>query len=262
MSSVIEPPIDVEERPYTIILAEDGLYQDGLSVSWHSSFAQVFPPKFGLSYQHFSLPPPPNPLPTDVDEYSWVDQVLTEISLNVQTLPDAIWVARGPIQCHLAQLVLERSAFRGLVLVDPMDFASTDCVRAMEQYLKQQQRQRDRIEPSQQRNEDRPAHNLWDCVLFEEITNHWDHWTLKVEPGAVPMLILQTSSLARVMGHDNSTTIDSLVSLCRTSAVSVAARHGDPMGPMGDVAVVSMDQETTDATIMAILSRWLDESVR
>lgn len=73
----------------------------------------------------------------------------------------------------LAQFYLESLPLAGLVMIDPMPLDMQHFVNQFElQYTN---------------HKDSPEYRM-----FQDFAQHWDHWSLKLEPGAVPMLIAIT----------------------------------------------------------------------
>ena len=165
-SEVSEVPFDSlqPERPISIILAEDvGLYDR----SWHSSFAERLPKEYGIQSCRFRMD----------ESLTSFDLGLQELQQDVSSFIDAVFVARGPWMSWMAQFYLESLPFKGLVMVDPIQLDGDDAY-GIEQF--QRLYKENDLESSQQYR------------MFLEYTEHWGHWSLKLEPGSVPMMVMHT----------------------------------------------------------------------
>lgn len=209
LSSTIEPPLDlsVVERPCTVVLAEDPIY----SASWQSIFQQQLPSQ-GLSFRTWSLD----------NNVSDMDGALSLMKTELSTMSDAILVARGPWTCWLAQFYLESLALQGLVMVDPLPLDDRNGINQFELVYRKQGLQ-----------------DSMEYRLYQEFSEHWDHWTLRLEPGVIPMLVVET--MKRPTFH--------------RLALATANRHSDPSGPFGPVPVIQLDR---DDDIVDVLDDWID----
>ena len=116
--SSIEPSLNAPlERPETIVLTESSLYSNS---SWKDAF-ESFYPKQGIHFSSIDM------LRTASDT-----QIITSVKSLEKTLASdlshlatigaahTVLVARGPVQCLVAQYFLESLPLAGLVLVDPL----------------------------------------------------------------------------------------------------------------------------------------------
>jgi hypothetical protein len=182
LTSVLEPPLNssVPERPCTVILAQDEYFYK--SASWDGHFSQKLTQDYGLSYAQWQL----STAHTDFDS------ALQEMSRDLSSIPSQVLVARGPWVSWMAQFYLESLSLAGLVLVDPLPLDNTEAVRQLEALFQ---------------NLETPPPASY--ALFEEFVNHWDHWSLQLEPGAVPMMVvstkpeLESAALRTVQRHSN-----------------------------------------------------------
>ena len=158
LTSIQEPPVDssVPEHPCTLILAQD----DGLDDSdqWKSCFETVT--DRGFSQAQWST------------QATDLDSALVEMGQDLSPIPSPVWIARGPWTSWMAQFYLESLHLSGLVLVDPLPLDQTRGIQEMEAFLK--------------------ARSSATTAMFQDFANHWDHWTLKLEPAAVPMMVIST----------------------------------------------------------------------
>lgn len=165
MSSVVEVDIDcpVPERPVTFILGEDaGFYPK----SWLPTFQEKVPKEHGMQFCSFTLDP----------QSTSFDDALNELKNDAGSFVDTVFVARGPFMSWMAQFYLEDLPFKGLIMVDPMQLDDQNGVN-------QFQLQYDKLglTSSQQ------------YQMFLDFDQHWGHWTYRLEPGVVPMMILYTA---------------------------------------------------------------------
>jgi len=141
-------------------------------------------------------------------------------------------VARGPWISWLAQFYLESLPFAGLVMIDPLKFDATDDVCQFYEKLHAEKKTLSSLEYSQ----------------FYEYLNSWDHWTLKLEPGAIPMLVVSTQQQPEIWTRH---------------AQATAERHsakGSMFGPVSVVEIVETDPSQADKCMEAICE-WIDTKI-
>ena len=173
LSAPHEVPMDlsVPERPCTLIYAQDDSFyasQKSMLPSWHNQFSNDFPSRFGTSYRHWSMS----------SSISSLDEALGELQTDLKASPDAasvVLVARGPWISWMAQFYLESLSLAGLVMVDPIQFDDQNGINQFELFYQKH----DLI-------------NTKEYKLYQEFMEHYDHWTLRLEAGAAPMLVLHT----------------------------------------------------------------------
>lgn len=209
LSHVVEPPLDsqVLEKPCTVILMEDAedfrahdktAGKGATLPSWRHVFERKIPSEYGMSFGYFST------LYQQEQNTGSLEGRRRELKIIdcVQAMKDAsvphdsILVTRGWFSSACALYYLESLPLQGLVMVNPLSFHSDDATDMQQQQL----------------------------VLSGE--NHLRFETvneLKLEPNAVPMLVLCT--LPEPSWHQ--------------AAIRVAERHSDPDGPYGMVPYVS-----------------------
>lgn len=102
-----------------------------------------------------------------------VDDALNQLMQDLSGNPDSVLVARGPWMSWLSQFFLESLPVKGLVMVDPM---SLDDKRGIDRF--------------QALYREAKVTESLEYRLFLDFLMHWDHWSLKLEPGSVPMLVL------------------------------------------------------------------------
>eukprot|EP00527_Entomoneis_sp_CCMP2396_P005921 CAMPEP_0198136834 /NCGR_PEP_ID=MMETSP1443-20131203/415_1 /TAXON_ID=186043 /ORGANISM="Entomoneis sp., Strain CCMP2396" /LENGTH=251 /DNA_ID=CAMNT_0043798113 /DNA_START=46 /DNA_END=801 /DNA_ORIENTATION=+ len=153
----------VPERPVTFVLSED---KDFYKKSWCSTFEEKLPKEHGIQFCNFKFD----------DASSSFDDALNELKRDTEPFIDTVFVARGPWMSWLAQFYLQDLPFKGLVMVDPMQL---DDQNGINQF--QLQYEKLGLASSQQ------------YKMFQDYSEHWDHWTLKLEPGSVPMMIMYTA---------------------------------------------------------------------
>jgi hypothetical protein len=222
LTEAIEPPLDgdVPERPCILILAEDvGILTDASTTSsWHGTFAAAIPKNYGIPYVQWSLS---SELPPSLN------LALGEMKADLADVQQPVLVARGPWISWMAQFYLESLPLSGLVMVDPLQFNETAACRHYEDLYRQR-----KIKP--------PEYGL-----FQEYVNHWDHWSLKLEPGAIPMMVLSTQPGSEMWTRH---------------ARATAARHSSAESPNGQVPVVKIDASDTDDCMRKICN-WIEEEV-
>ena len=168
LTEIQEPPpvSDVLERPCTLFLAQDdGIYTQASRLSWTNHFADSFVNSHGISFADWSL----------ANSTTNMESALQEMSNDLALVQSPIWVARGPWASWMAQFYLESLPLSGLVLIDPLPLEDQKAVQILERCFKEE--------------------STKDCQsskLFQEYCSHWDHWALRLEPGAVPMMVVST----------------------------------------------------------------------
>ena len=183
-TNVIDPPPNVTERPCTVILAEDsnlGILDPSnvlIGSSWKSVFAEKFPVDYGIPVATWSL----SPSSSRKSNLS-LDDALSEMKsdFSSSTIAQPILVARGPWIGWLAQFYLESLPLSALILVDPLPFG--DSVQACRMY--------ENLHQSNRHAANEPPMPV-EYNLFQDYLQHSDHWTLRLEPAAVPTLVLST----------------------------------------------------------------------
>jgi len=255
LTHILEPPVTalggqrhdemaVIERPYTVILAQDdGFYRD----DWHDLFSQSLVNEHGLSYARFSISQSSSELS--------LDAILQEMGRDLAPIPAPIWISRGPVMSWMAQFYLESLPLAGLVMVDPMPLDDTAAVRRLETIFRRSEQQQQSQSPSL-------STSLSHCIL-KEYVEHWDHWTLRLEPGSVPMLVLSTL-------YDDADFVRGAQQTVRRHSVQISSRNDsggaddDRPGGEGDFRFVPLNRPTSDKVeqqaIMDIVN-WIDEHV-
>jgi hypothetical protein len=233
---ITTPPLDssVPEKIYTIILTEDGsLYPE----SWHEQCSTKLPVEHGISYTNFSLT-------TDTESdtsnsTSLFHQGLAEMKEELSTenlgTTGGILVARGPWMCWLAQFHLESMSLAGVVLVDPLPLQDRNSLNQMELLYQK-----------------RGMESSLEYKMFKNYVAHFkDNWgatALQLEPGSVPMLVLQSF---------NRPAFDK-------AAIKTADRHENLEGPFGKVVRYKLFEAGDDPAtkdIPAILTSWINHHV-
>ncbi|GAX10679.1 hypothetical protein FisN_14Lh190 [Fistulifera solaris] len=151
----------VPERPCTIVLAEDEGFNSQSWNTWRPSLVQ----EHGFSFAQCSI--------TANDDF---DAALRELSndLSHGIAPHVVLLSRGPMISWLAQFYLESLPLQGLIMVDPLPLDHGESVQALEHYYY--------------------ATTSESLSLFNDYVEHYAHWTMRLEPGSVPMMILATQN--------------------------------------------------------------------
>ena len=117
LTSSITPPVDVTiERPEMIVLSESMLYNH----SWKYAASNFYP----SNELHFAtidiMQPSSLSRPTTLKSIE--HNMVQDLSNLNSSSAHVVLVARGPIQCLVAQYFLESLPLAGLVMVDPLIF--------------------------------------------------------------------------------------------------------------------------------------------
>jgi hypothetical protein len=211
MTESVEPPptSTVPERPCEVALAQDSIYNS----CWQEPFSQILPYERGLHYYSISMEA--NSLQNGLD-------VLTQ---DLSSLPNVVLVARGPIVSLIAQYYLESLPLAGLILVDPILIDHEHILHRLEARLER----------------DSSQHQF-----VKELLSTEEPRQLKLEPGAVPMLVFQSL-------QDES---------FKMASTDVAHRLGDPDGLFGEILVQDISSTEADSLVaIDLITEWIDETV-
>ena len=124
----------------------------------------------------------------------------------------------------MASFYLESLPLAGLVMVDPMQL---DDMNGLNQFELQYEKL--------------GLKDSFQYKLYQEYAEHWDHWTLKLEPGSVPMMIMYTNVRP---GY-------------KRCAENTAIRHGDnvPVLKMPSTARSHVDD------CIGKVTNWINDSI-
>jgi hypothetical protein len=204
-----EPPPSspVPERPCAVILAEDlSLY----SKSWHDEFLGELPQHRGLEYGYLGM------------NGTTLDERLDNLKQELAFIPSVVFVSRGPLVSWTALYYLESLPLAGLIMIDPIAYDELDEVMEQEKNIQGEKHVTLRSAEIDSLNETRP---------------------LKLEPGPVPMLVIQS-----LEDH-----------LYEVMARRVASRHGGETSSIfGEVQVMAID---TSGDAIDRICNWIDDSV-
>ena len=179
--------------------------------SWHRSFSNIFPNQHGIAYTKWSVSDPTLYDP-DISSMTTFDAALSTMKTDFRTLgtliPSPIFIARGPVLSWMAQFYLESLPLAGLIMIDPLPFTTE---RAHELYQTQYDANKGSNTSSTSTGSSTKGMILskeyYDII--QDYNEHWDHWTLKIEAGSIPMLILSTKvSESMAMDDDDNFTGD------------------------------------------------------
>ena len=233
-SSVSETPLDstVMEKPYTLILMEDDVsdsffHCDSVTTdaettisSWDEDFRSRIPRDYGMSFCSISLQL----------KQSSISKALGALKASeLTTVSDAIVVARGPCSSLLAQYYLESFSLKGLVMIDPV-------------LLQQPETEESKL-----------LYSLVSEIYRDDVDSLELFHSLKVEPNAVPMMVVRTIS-------DDSKHF----SAWKSSSLHVAERHGDPDGPYGSVPVLDRSRDDSEAfchDLLEHIDNWIEKEL-
>jgi hypothetical protein len=225
LTEAAEPPLlddaSVPERPCTVILSEHPELYNGSS--WHEVFQRRFPAELGMTYRRWSMDP------TKTEN---VDDALNQLLRDLAGVPDAVLVARGPWMSWISQFFLESLPLKGLIMVDPVPLDDKQGIEHFQGVYKS-----------------RLLEESLEYKLFQDYANHWGHWTLRLEPGSVPMLVLYSLPHVHV----------------KSFALKTAQRHvRTDDGSEGEVPAVALSNSDSDRQVdeaVAVVSDWILEKV-
>jgi hypothetical protein len=187
-------------------LAEDeGFYSQSWN-TWRSTLVD----EHGFSFAHLSI---------TADDF---DAALRELSNDLSHLiaPHTVLLSRGPMISWLAQFYLESLPIKGLIMVDPLPMDHGESVQALERHY---------------------ATSSASFSLFHDYVEHYAHWTMKLEPGSVPMMILTTPQI------DND--------IFGKGALRTKVRHE------GDGMYVSLVKGDDEVDLRGEVIRWITDEV-
>jgi hypothetical protein len=270
----------VKERPCTLILTEEPvMFQLGGEAStsdvtdssnslkeassWHESFSKTVPSEYGIAYTKWSF--------SSADPASF-DVALSALKkdFTASRLQQPILVTRGPVLSWLAQFYLESLPLAGLIMVDPLPLNDEKACALYEKYHKNHRTSA---------GDESASHPEPFYAIYTDYVNYWDHWTLKLESGSVPMMVLSTmiSDSARLYDQvkvddspldedvlskhattpDSDAELDELY-LWRQFAESTARQHAS--SEFGLVPAVDIDP--FDAKLCStIICDWIEDKV-
>lgn len=229
MSGLVEPALDssIPERPCTVVLAEDPIYPK----SWRQTFETNLPEQYGISFNYFQL--------SNGEEHSiqTMDEALTIMSrdLNHSTSShETVLIARGPWISWMAQFYLESLPLAGLLLMDPIPLDDVNGINQFKLLYEKKQ-----LEGS------------LEFSLFREFTEHWDHYSLRVEPGSVPMSVAYSFA--------------SRAAFKRTAENTARRHHPDylktEVDPVLRVHKFPIDQKDHELHVLQHTVEWIEEEV-
>ena len=213
------PQNTVIERPCSLILAEEfvSIPPLGFEVappsesasstphvptrkfkSWHRSFSNIFPNQFGIAYTKWSLSDPKEfyneQRNSAMTEKATFDLALSAMKYDFRAvgslIQNPILITRGPVLSWMAQFYLESLPLSGLIMIDPIPFENE---RAYQLYQSHYDAFRaDQMNKDGNNSSGRLILSDEYYDIINDFNEHWGHWTLKLEAGAIPMMILST----------------------------------------------------------------------
>ena len=241
ISSIVEPPLDsqVIEKPFTVLLMEDqqflfdysndesNINNNGIT-SWRESFQKSISRNYGMSFAYLSYNVDHHHQQEESSSSSsfLIDAILEQLKVDLQNIPDAVLVTKGPISSWFGQLYLESFSLKGLVMVDPVLFDNQE--------------------------ETTNVRKFWDdetSTNFELLLLEATKRKLMVEPNSVPMLILSSE------GSSENNNME--------AASLVAKRHSDVDGPFGQILVASVEDTIQDDQKQPVdmICDWIDDTI-
>jgi hypothetical protein len=171
VTTPFNPPPHTTERPCQIVLAQDAACTDVFS--WKGVCENRFPDVHGMPFQYFSWS---DQLTSVFDMDSALSELRRDFSRADITNAggsQTVLIARGPWMSWISLFYLESLPLAGLILVDPLPLDHQNYVNQFELLYQN-------YKTSKEYN------------LYQDYMQHWDHWSLNIEPGAVPMIIVSS----------------------------------------------------------------------
>jgi hypothetical protein len=188
-----------------VVLAEDlSLY----AKSWHDEFLEELPQHRGLEYGYLGI------------KGITLGERLDHFTRELASIPSVVLVSRGPLVSWTALYYLESLPLAGLIMVDPIPYDEIDEVM-----------EKETSSPS--------GHAILQSAEIDSLN---ETRPLKLEPGPVPMLVIQSLEDP----------------LYEEMARRVASRHGGDDSIFGLVQVVAVD---TSGDAIDKICHWIDDSV-
>ena len=135
------------------------------------------------------------------------DMALSTMKSDFRTMESLIQhpilIARGPVLSWMAQFYLESLPLSGLIMIDPIPF-TTERAYALYHQTHYHTNADSSSNTSIGTNGMTLSKEYHDII--QDYSEHWDHWTLKIEAGSIPMLILSTKvseSMTMMMDDDD-----------------------------------------------------------
>mmetsp|Transcript_9633 Transcript_9633/g.28865 ORF Transcript_9633/g.28865 Transcript_9633/m.28865 type:complete len:334 (+) Transcript_9633:77-1078(+) len=279
-TALIEPPLDsdIPERPCTVILATDPPspfqqqqhHQQSSSkphslrcppgtagVAWEQSFCDMVPRRLGMSCGAISwsssVPPTMNSNNDGADTWlQWIQHdglhEMTSDLHQVQMMGGhVVLIANGPWSSWMAQWYLESHALAGLVMINPL------VVDVADHEQQQHQTQFELLG-----HNDLP--NAWE-LLFGNVP-HTQPRPLLLEPGAVPMMVVKTSSSS----NDHEDTIWTQHAQATAQRHSLRLLNGSYENDDDDVVpvarwIIEDNTDSVDVLVETILVPWIESHV-
>jgi hypothetical protein len=161
-----------------------------------------------------------------------VDDALDQLLRDFADVPDAVLVARGPWMSWLSQFFLESLPLKGLVMIDALPLDDQQGIHRFQAVYKS-----------------RLLEESLEYKLFQDYANNWGHWTLRLEPGSVPMLVLYSFAQSGFEAF----------------AMSTAQRHtrrdDEVAGEIPVVALLKGDSGQLVDEAVSVVSEWILERV-
>ena len=186
-----------------------------------------------------------------------VEEMKTDLSRS--RFHDAVLVARGPLASWTALLYLESLPLTGLVCVDPIPF---DDAPAKEEEEEEEEEEA-RAGGGATTTTTSTRRWLRDMSLSDPIVSQLLHEILsddarklKLEPNAVPMLILH-SVRREDDNNSNSKKEEEEKDRRRRQCEMVALRHGDPNGPFGEVKIRECSPDDPEFALQ-VIDEWIE----
>lgn len=211
LSESIEPPstLSIPRRDCTVVLMEDAYLYDH---SWRPTFSHVLPHDRGIHICNLA----------SINERN-LQEGLDALETFLPSLENVVLISRGALVSLMAQYYLSSHSFAGLCMINPIPI---DSARKVLQKLDAQ-----------------IATGSAEHEFVERILGGKEDRPLKLEPGAVPTLILKS-----VADPDFS-----------KAANEVALLHNG--GSDGEVLVHDISKTSNDMEAIDIICNWIDDRV-
>ena len=310
-----EPPLDATERPVLVALIQDApLYGSARNADasvWEQAALEILPAQFGMPCATLDIlssivPDPKNindnhKMDTD-DNMDWMARGLDSLKTNLMEgsselalHPHIVLVARGPLVSWLAQLHLESHFLAGLILVDPIlpswhhttPSTENDTEEIVRQLPTKQEERGVAAELARSfgASNDASKDDDYFRILLQDFVTSSPVFSqrrrpLLLEPGAVPMMVLSTTSLpaslSNVFHQGSYQTVNRHRSILFPNMESLDEQQTqqqqllqpqsyhpqqDRLDLTGEVPWISIETTENDNVFQDIVGPWIEQQV-
>lgn len=237
ITNSIEPSYDsnIPERPCTIILAEDPLSliirslsstssSSLSSSSWNDYMYQTISKQYGISYSYWNM----SSHITTFDEV--IQELKNDFTNNHININDIVFIARGPFISYMIQYYLQDLPLNGIILIDPIQY--DQCHHTIIKLYEQLLLKADLLSSQLEGDESSSLRLQQQILLFHNYMEHYDHYLFQLEPGSIPLMILQSNDYCiKDDGTNNGSMKELSLSLLQIPwnemAIQTSKRHSD-----------------------------------